>query len=370
MTTVVVGGGILGASTAYHLAKKGEDVTIIDRKDEGQATDAAAGIVCPWLSQRRNKAWYELVKRGARYYPDLVEQLKAKGMRKTGYKQVGTISLHTDGHKLDQMVERAEKRREGAPEIGEIKRLSPEEVRDMFPPISDAYGGVYVSGGARVDGRAMRDALLSGAIHYGATVRTGEASLIADGDRITQVGVQSDIIDADQVIDTAGAWSKQLVKPVGIDYDVTPQRAQIVHLDLVGEDTGDWPVVMPPSNGYLLTFAGGRIVAGATRTDYAGFDYRTTASGIRDILDQALTIAPGLEDASILETRVGFRPYTPGFLPIIGPMPGYEGLFVANGLGATGLTAGPFLGSVLADLALGEEIDLDLTQYDVSEALK
>ncbi|SDE59016.1 FAD dependent oxidoreductase [Fontibacillus panacisegetis] len=59
---IVIGAGILGASTAYHLAKMGADVLIIDRKDKGQASDAAAGIICPWLSQRRNQAWYRLAK--------------------------------------------------------------------------------------------------------------------------------------------------------------------------------------------------------------------------------------------------------------------------------------------------------------------
>lgn len=67
-TYIVVGAGILGASTAYHLAKAGAQVTLVDRQDLGQATDAAAGIICPWLTQRRNKAWYQLAKNGAKFY--------------------------------------------------------------------------------------------------------------------------------------------------------------------------------------------------------------------------------------------------------------------------------------------------------------
>ena len=73
---IIVGAGILGASTAYHLAKSGARVTVIDRKEPGQATDAASGIVCPWLSQRRNQDWYQLAKGGARYYKDLIHQLE------------------------------------------------------------------------------------------------------------------------------------------------------------------------------------------------------------------------------------------------------------------------------------------------------
>lgn len=110
---IIVGAGILGASTAYHLVKEGADVTIVDRKDEGQATEAAAGIVCPWLAQRRNKRWYRLVKGGARYYPELIQQLEADGEHETGYKKVGAVSLHTNPEKLEKTIERAEKRRGG-----------------------------------------------------------------------------------------------------------------------------------------------------------------------------------------------------------------------------------------------------------------
>lgn len=84
---IVIGAGILGASTAYHLAKAGFKVTVIDRQDAGQATEAAAGIVCPWLSQRRNKAWYQLAKGGAKYYQQLIPALEAETDQDTGYKK-------------------------------------------------------------------------------------------------------------------------------------------------------------------------------------------------------------------------------------------------------------------------------------------
>lgn len=158
---IVVGSGILGASTAYHLAKAGANVTIVDRQQLGQATDAGAGIVCPWLSQRRNKAWYKIVKGGARYYSSLIQQLEEDGETDTGYNRVGAISLHTDEKKLDQMEERAYKRREDTPEIGEITRLSAEETKKLFPALSDEYSSVHISGAARVNGRLLRNALIS-----------------------------------------------------------------------------------------------------------------------------------------------------------------------------------------------------------------
>jgi D-amino-acid dehydrogenase len=366
---VVIGAGILGSSTAYHLAQSGAEVTLIDRMDSGQATDAAAGIVCPWLSQRRNKAWYQLAKGGAKYYPELIAQLEADGEKETGYQQVGAISLHTEMNKLEQMAERARKRREDAPEIGEINILSPAETKQLFPPLSEEYGSVHVSGGARVNGRALRESLIRASIKHGVTFLNGNASLVMEKNQVVGIKLEGKIHPADQVIDTAGAWSNELLQPLGVHFLVKPQKAQIIHLELPETDTSKWPVVIPPQNHYILTFENGRVVVGSTHENEAGFDTRVTTGGIHDILSKALEVAPGLSAGTYLETRVGFRPVTPGFLPVIGALPDYQGIYLANGLGASGLTSGPYLGMELAKLVLGKQTEIDLSSYDVSGAL-
>lgn len=367
---IVVGAGILGASAAYHLAKSGVDITLVDRFDRGQATDSAAGIICPWLSQRRNKAWYQLVKGGARYYPDLIDQLEADGDKETGYKRVGAICLHTDADKLEKMAERARKRREDAPEIGEISILSPAETKRLFPPLSEEYGSVHVSGGARVNGRALRNSLINAAIKYGADFLQGDATLVYKDKQVTGIKLNEITLEADQVIVTGGAWSKELLQPLGINFLVKPQKAQIIQLQMQDMDTSQWPVVMPPNDQYILTFEDGRVVVGATHEDDAGFDYRVTAGGVNEVLGKALAVAPGLANSTMIETRVGFRPFTPGFLPVIGALPNYKGILIANGLGASGLTSGPYLGSELAKLALGKPTEIDLSLYDVAGALE
>jgi D-amino-acid dehydrogenase len=369
-TYIVVGAGILGATTAYHLAKAGADVTLVDRHDLGQATDAAAGIVCPWLSQRRNKAWYQLVKSGAKYYPTLIKELEVDGETDTGYTRVGAISIHTDQKKLDKMEERLHKRREDAPEIGEITRLSPRETKLLFPPLSEEYGSVHVSGAARVNGRKLRNSLVNAAKKNGAIFLQGDASIVTQNNRVIGVKAEGRTLLADQVIVTTGAWSKELLQPLGVNFLVTSQKAQIVHLEVPHTDTSNWPVVIPPNNLYLLTFEDGRLVVGATHENELGFDYRVTMGGIHEIFHKALSIAPGLANSTMLETRVGFRPFTPGFLPVIGPLPNYQGLLLANGLGASGLTSGPYLASQLANLALGRSIEIDLGDYDVAGAIE
>jgi D-amino-acid dehydrogenase len=367
---IVVGAGILGASTAFHLAKLGAKVTLIDRCDVGQATDAAAGIVCPWLSQRRNKAWYQLAKGGARYYPFLVKQLEELEETETGYKKVGALSLHTDYSKLEKMAERALKRREEAPEIGEITILTPAETKKLFPPLNEEYGSVFVSGGARVNGRAIRDSLINASVKLGVSVLKGDASLVMSGQKVTGVKVNGHILDGEMVVVAGGVWANELLAQIGVEFKVTPQKAQIIHLEMPGMETGNWPVIMPPNDQYILTFDHGRVVIGATHEDEAGYDHRVTAGGINEVLGKALAVAPGLSDSTILETRVGFRPFTPGFLPVLGWVPSIQGLLISNGLGASGLTSGPYIGAELAKLALDMETEIDVSLYDIAGAIE
>lgn len=355
---IVVGGGILGASTAYHLAKRKVKVTLVDRQDQGQASAAAAGIICPWISQRRNKKWYALVKNGANYYKELVAELEAIGETTIGYKQVGAIALQNDPKKLQKMLERAMEKRVDAPEIGELKLLSPEETKRRFPLISEDFTSLYVEGAARVDGRAMRDALISAAQKLGAEVIYGNATF---SDGILNVNGQQ--MNADKIVLTAGAWGNELPQELGVDMKVSFQKAQIMHLEVNNMDTGEWPVVLPPTNQYLLTFDNGKVVAGSTYEENTGYDIRVTEAGTKDLLENAISIASSLSNATIEEVRVGFRPYTTEFLPVIGKLPGYESIYFSNGLGASGLTAGPFVGSELAKLILEEETVLDLTDY-------
>ena len=372
MKVIVIGAGIAGSSTAYQLAKLGADVLIIDRKDDGQATDAAAGIICPWLSQRRNKAWYRLAKGGARYYPVLIEELESEGETETGYARVGALSIHTDQGKIDNMEERANKRIVDAAEIGEINRLDEHKTHELFPLLAEGYSSLHISGAARVDGRALRDALLRSAQRNGAKLIYGDAKLEFQSNCVTGVIVDAIRYPANKVIVCAGAWAGLLLQPLGIDFKVSYQKAQIMHLQIPDstQPTGSWPVVMPPSDQYLLAFEQQKIVIGATHeNNVEGYDTRITPGGMHEIVSKCLAFAPDLADSTFQEVRVGFRPFTADFLPVIGAIPEWEGLLAVNGLGASGLTMGPYIGAQLAKLALGMELDIDLTDYDISKAI-
>jgi len=163
---------------------------------------------------------------------------------------------------------------------------------------------------------------------------------------------------------TAGAWASALLAPLGAALRVEPQKGQTVHLRLAGVDTSRWPVLQPMNSFYLLTFDDSRVVIGATREVGSGFDYRVTAAGQAEVLNVGLAVAPGLADAELIETRVGFRPMAADELPMIGAVRGMAGLFVGNGLGPSGLTLGPYAGRLLAEAVLGRASEIDLSVYD------
>ncbi|SDN34472.1 NAD(P)/FAD-dependent oxidoreductase [Alkalicoccus daliensis] len=365
----VIGGGILGASTAFHLAVKGAEVTLIDSSYKGQATNAGAGIIGPWLSQRRNKDWYNMARGGAKFYPELISRLAEYDERNTGYKKVGSIHLHDLDERLEHKYNHAVKRKETAPEIGEISLLDEKETRAFFPQLREGYRSVHITGSARVDGRELKNALLQASVKLGVNIIHGEAELIKEKKEIIGATVnKKHTYYADKTVVTTGAWTKKLLEPLGYKCLVTPQKGQILHMK-IEQENDSWPVVMPHSEYYLLHFGGGHVVFGASREDNSGYNTQASVGGQQEIINACLELAPGLKNAEIIETRVGLRPFTPGFLPIFGRIPDTVNGYIGDGLGASGLTAGPYLGRELASLALESETELNPDNYSVDNAV-
>ena len=366
MKVVVVGAGIFGASTAYHLARAGCTVVLVDRDDQGRATAAGAGIVCPWGSSVEDDAYYALLAGGARYYAQLVAMLTEDGETDLGYAKVGGLYAPANIADLDAAEQRARARAHTAPEAGSIERLSASDARKLFPPLRPDRPGMFISGGARVDGRRVAAAMQRAAAKHGARLVNGSAELVMNGRRATGVRVGDELIEADAVVAAAGAWAPALLEPAGVKLGVAPQRGQIIHLTLPGTETAHWPILQPLSSYYLLAFEDSRIVVGASRETGSGFDYRLTAAGVAEVLNAALDVAPGLASWTLHEIRIGFRPLADNLRPKIGAAPGIDNLYIGNGLGPSGLTMGPFSGMMLAQLVLGQPTAIALDPYDVT----
>jgi D-amino-acid dehydrogenase len=369
-SVIVVGGGIVGTSTAYYLARSGAHVTLIDQTQPGQATAAGAGIIAPGTSFKPPSAFFPLAFRAVAYYEELLTSLRNDGERQTGYETTGLLHVATTEEEvarlplLFRLFE--ERRAAGFKNLGEVRLLSGTEARMLFPALGMVHAAIHVSGAARLDGRLMRDALHRAAQFRGARMIVAEqqATLVREGKRVTQVLANGETFPAESVVLATGAWSGQVAETLGVPLPVYPQRGQILHLQGPVE-AGRWPIVVGFHSHYLLSFPDGRVVAGATREDQAGFDVRVTASGACEALGEALRVAPGLADFTLHEIRVGLRPATPDGLPILGRVPQMENVFIATGHGASGLQLGPYSGALVADLALGKKPELDLAPFAV-----
>ena len=363
MRVLIIGAGILGASAAYHLARQGVDVEIVDEAHQGKATMAGAGIVCPWATKADDPDWYYMYASGARFYDSLIEGLRAKGETDLGYGKVGALVVAEDRSEFHAAAERIAQRVKDAPEAGEIRHLTPAEAHALFPPLREDLDAIHIPGAARVDARLLSAAMVRAAVAMGAKLRSDYVTLKLDGDRARCLDSNGLTIEAEEIIVTAGAWASQILRPLGLSHPVVPQKGQIIHLRLPGVATAKWPVVLPMSSHYMLAFDDSRVVIGATRETNSGFDYRVTAAGEHEVLSAGLNIAPGLANATLIETRIGFRPAGETMNPILGRVPGIENLMIGNGLGAGGLTIGPFAGSQLAKLATGQATDIPIEKY-------
>ena len=363
MKVIVIGAGVVGACSAYYLSQKEHEVILIDEEFDGKATLAGAGIICPWIPRVDDPEWFAISSRGAQYYPKLIKSLEEIGETDTGYGQTGALATSKNIEVIYELKQRVEKTKEEFPVIGEINVLEAPHAKKYFPPLSEELHALYISGSARLDGSLLAKALVRGVRKNKGKVLEEKVSLKKSGDHVV-VSTKEGDLEADQVIVAAGSWTNDLLKPVGISINQEPQRGQIVHLS-VDEDTSKWPVVLPQdSSHYIVPFDDNRIVFGATREDGSGFDYRITAGGIQEVLNEGLRVAPGLADNTLKETRIGFRPMSPDNKPLLGKVSELDNVVIATGLGSSGLTMGPYVGYLAAKIALEEEVEVDLGPYN------
>ena len=368
----VIGGGLLGTATAYHLVGAGVRTVLVDRADVGRATDAGAGILSPETNSRDPEAWFQLAAAAVAYYPALIDRLRDEQAGDTGYARCGQLVVAVSDDEVEPF-ERARRivferqRQRGTPSPADLHEVSAADARELFPPLAPVRGAIYSRVAARVDGRLLNRALRSAAEARGLVVRAGSVErLVREGDRVTGLVTGGETIGAGAVAIAGGAWSQAFGDQLGVTIPVAPQRGQIIHLGLHGTDTSRWPMISAFHHHYMVAWPDSRVVAGATRETGSGFAPHTTAAGVRETLGEALRVAPGLAGAEVREIRVGLRPFTSDTLPVLGPVPGVGGAFLVTGHGPTGLTLGAYSGKLVATQMLGKTPATDLSPFSVA----
>ncbi|RAW46468.1 FAD-dependent oxidoreductase [Halorubrum sp. 48-1-W] len=349
---VVVGGGIVGSSVGYHLARAGVETLLVDRRDAGRATTAGAGVISPGTSSRTaDDDWFAFATDAVDYYPELVDRLEADGVDDTSYGRVGLIAAAVDDDELAPYEEATARIEARCEQLPNIEAIDPAAATDRVPALAEPQRAFHVLDAARVNGQVFAGALREAGRSHGLEVADGNVTGVRTRDgRVESIEVaDGSRIDADRVVIAGGAWSPAFGDDLGLEIPVEPKRGQIVHLDLPDAETGSWPVLKGFRHHYVVPWPDGRLVAGATREAGSGFDPRVTAGGLHEVLGEALRLAPGLADATVIERRVGLRPVCADGVPVLGVAPDVEGAYLATGHGATGLMLGPYSGKLVAD---------------------
>ena len=357
----IVGAGIVGATAVYYLSKEADiEVTVFDH-GYGQATKAAAGIISPWFSKRRNKAWYKMARLGADFYVDLLADLEKSGQKVDFYQSSGVFLLKKDDSKLEELYQLALQRRDESPLIGELAILDQVAASSLFPGLEGFERLLYASGGARVDGQLLVNRLLE----------ASQVKVVKKEVSLTPLasGYQIDNQMFDQVILSTGAWLGHILEPLGYEVDVRPQKGQLRDYQ-VEQDMGAYPVVMPEGEWDLIPFPGGKLSLGATHENDMGFDLTVDENLLQQMAEAASPFYPNLKDTMISGGRVGIRAYTSDFSPFFGQVPNLSGVYTASGLGSSGLTTGPIIGYHLAQMLQGRSGELDPADYPTERYIK
>ncbi len=364
----IIGGGIVGSTAAYYLQRANYQVTLFD-EGTGQATKAAAGIICPWLSKRRNKPWYFLVSQGAEFYRQFVRALRADGYDPGAiFQEDGALLLRKQVSDLEADAKAYQKKKPTAPAMGQIKGISGQDVQDYFPLLETSLPATFVSGGARVDGQALIQLLHQAFQAMGGHLITERAQIKAEG---AGYQITSDHSQGlfHRVLLAAGAWLPELVKPLGLTCEIEPQKGQLFSLFDPAWKDQHWPVTMLPGGLDLIPFRNGEIVIGASHEKGMGYDLSIDQDVINSLRQQASSYLPMTTNHPIHRIEVGSRAYTPTSDVLVGPVPLHDNLWAISGLGASGLTSGPYLGYQWSQLIQSGQWSIDPALFPVEPYL-
>jgi len=361
---VVIGGGVIGLSTAFELAEQGLSVRVLDQGQIGQeASWAGAGILPPGNSDWATTCEARLRAASCRLWPQWVERLHEKSGIDTGYLRCGGLELRIDGPATALSEEIAAWKRECV----EVESLTAEAVRERFPAVNSAVSAAYfLPGLCQVRNPWLLDALQAACVKRGVQLSPGcpVTSLERNGERVHTVRTPNGDVSAGQFVIASGAWSRELIKHTGFDLPVEPVRGQIVLLEALPLP---FTCVIQEGARYLVPRRDGRILVGSTE-EHAGFDKRNTCGAIAGLIEFATRLVPGLSQARFERAWAGLRPFANGGVPFIGRVPTMSNVFVATGHFRAGLQLSPITAVLIRQLVTGQPVSLPLDCHGATQA--
>lgn len=357
---VVVGGGVIGSAVTYFLAKAGLSVALLERDRVGAHTSSvAAGILGPTAESRGAGPFFEMGLASLRMFRDLAPALREESGVETEFSQCGVLRVASSESEEAALRARAE----ALVSAGlDAQWLGPEDLAHLEPGLASGLsGGLWCPQEGQVSSARLTIAFAQAAARRGATILEGTPvlGLVTEGGRVRGLRTTRGVVAAERVVLACGAWTGCLEDGLPLRVPVEPERGQLMVVQKVPTPVRS---VVFHGHTYLVPKADGTVLVGAT-SERVGFDRRTTVGGVLHVLEQAQRLLPGLVEAELVGTRAGLRPASPDGLPLLGPVPGWDDLYLAAGHYRNGILLSPITGHLMAQVVLGHSPDLDLGPF-------
>ncbi len=349
---IIVGGGLMGCSVAYWLAKEGAQVVVLERSVPGaEASSAAAGILGPTVESFEDAVALQLGRQSRELHAELSDELDELFGVDVGFRRCGVVKVAFDETELAELDAQA-----AGLEIHGIRcdRWSPEELVRAEPAANpQSLGALSIPEDAQVEPQKLLSAVALAAESAGVHFRSGSTvrAVNVEGGRVRGVQLGSEAFLSDRVVVAAGSWTT-LIPGLPLDAEtIFPVRGQMIATQ-----------TRPPifrrvvfgAGGYVVTRPDGRVLCGSTM-ERVGFERGITFGGMADVIGTATRIAPALRSAAVTEHWSSFRPGTPDGLPLVGETQ-IAGLFLASGHFRNGILLAPLTAQIIADAFSGKNL--------------
>lgn len=352
----MIGGGVIGCLSALNLLERGFAVRLIERKRTGQeASWAGGGIVSPLYPWRYSDPVSALADWSQGFYPLLGAALvKATGVDS----EISPCGLLWLDH-----AEQAEALRWGAAQNKPMRSVDSAFIYQQVPQLAQGFRqALWQPQLANVRNPRLMAALRARLLQHPAfslLENTPVTGLLRDRSRVRGVRADTREYVADSVVLAAGAWSGSWLAELGLGLPVKPVKGQMI---LYRTAPGWLPSMVLFEGRYAIPRRDGHVLFGST-LEHAGFDKRTTGEALDSLKASAIALLPALADQPPVAQWAGLRPGSPEGVPYIGPVPGYDGLWLNTGHYRNGLVLAPASCRLLADLMSGTPPILDPRPY-------
>ena len=368
---IVVGAGVVGCSVAYFLSRSGAKVTLLEREAIGSGASAhATGSLSLLGAEFSPGPSFQLALAGYHEFPPLVESLQEETGLDLLFQRRPSLRLALEEEEESSLKSMMPWQREAV----QLRWIEADEVRQVQPGLTHSVrGAVLESESAQLDSYRLNLALAQAFEKKGGQLLLREVTgLLTRQARVTGVTTLSGDLPADMVVVAAGTWSATFSRWLHFPIPVRPLKGERLLLRYPGPPLQ--VLISSPKRGHMISRLDGMLSVGSTGgRDYdqeelflgEEFDRQPTEGAKAELLQRAVDVFPDLERAELVQQLAGSRPLSPDRLPIIGAVPGWQGIMLATGHTTKGIHLGPITGKLIAETITegSPQTDIDLSGF-------